>query len=77
MESWKNKEERRLRIIDQLNYELGYYIMFAVNDPKKYPKKPFRAKEQVRVMSGEEMERIARANTIKLGGNIINGSNNS
>lgn len=68
------KEEKRLKEIDTFNYVLGKYIMFAVNDPKKYPKEPFTEKAittQMKPMNDAEMERQARRNTIKMGG-VIN-----
>lgn len=47
---------------DILNYELGKYIGFAVNNPKQYPREPFRSKSDQpqpvkrQGMSDEEME---------------------
>ena len=65
------KEENRAREMDMNNFNLGKYIAYAVNDPKKYPKKPFLAKEEAnKVMSNEEMDRVMRRNTIILGGKI-------
>ena len=56
--------------LDMLNYSLGQYVGISVNNPKKYPKKPFSYKEQLENMTDEEMERQARRNTLKLGGDI-------
>ena len=65
---------------DALNHSLGAYIRIAFNDPKKYPKKPFLDKiledeknerDENHQMTSTEMERVMRANTIKLGGKII------
>lgn len=65
------KEEHRLKENDLLNFILGKYIAFAVNDPKKYPNKPFTEKTtQLEPMTDEEMEKQARRNTIKMGGVI-------
>ena len=66
------KEENRAREMDMNNFNLGKYIAYAVNDPKKYPKKPFLAKrEEVgKIMSNEEMDKVMRRNTIILGGKI-------
>lgn len=67
------KEEDRAREMDSNNYNLGRYIAYAVNDPKKYPRKPFLDKTneaELKVMKEEDMERMARLNTIKLGGKI-------
>lgn len=47
--------------------------MYAVNDPKKYPNKPFfqeSNEEELREMSVDELERQAKYNTIKMGGVI-------
>jgi hypothetical protein len=68
------KEEERAREMDMNNWNLGKYIAYSYNDPKKYPKKPFLHKEQKesigRIMSNEEMDRMMKYNTIKLGGKI-------
>lgn len=58
--------------MDLNNYNLGKYIAYAVNDPKKYPRVPFLQEErdEDRIMSNEEMERNMRRNTITLGGTI-------
>lgn len=64
--------------MDLNNYNLGKYIAYAVNDPKKYPRKPFlndlkleKKKVGEDVMSGDEMERMMKLNTRLLGGKII------
>lgn len=69
------KEKQRLKEIDNLNYLLGKYIGYAVNDPKHYPDKPFTEQTPIdmKPMTDEEMERQARRNTIKMGG-VINDS---
>lgn len=68
---FKEKEEMRFKEVDTLNYILGKYIAYAVNDPKHYPNKPFTEKNtELKPMSDEEMERQARRNTIKMGGVI-------
>lgn len=57
-----------------LNYMLGKYIGWAINDPKHYPRKPFTEKDtELKPMTDEEMEQQARRNTIKMGG-VINDS---
>ena len=52
---------------------LGKYISFAVNDPKHYPSKPFMdtVNTELEPMTDEQMEKMARRNTIKMGG-VIN-----
>jgi hypothetical protein len=70
---FQKREKERVLEIDFLNFLLGKYVGFGVNDPKKYPRKPFlekKASEEPREMSSEDMERMARANTLKLGGDI-------
>jgi hypothetical protein len=54
---------------------LGKYLIYAFNDPRKYPTKPFLSKviddkPANKVMTPEEMERVAKNNTIKLGGKL-------
>jgi hypothetical protein len=39
-DAYKIKKEREFQMTDTTNYILGKYISLAVNDPKKYPKKP-------------------------------------
>lgn len=69
---FNQKEQQRLKEKDLFNYILGKYIAYAVNDPKKYPDKPFTEKNtDLKPMTDEEMERQARRNTIKMGGVIV------
>ena len=69
---FEEKETQRLKEVDVMNYILGKYIAYAVNDPKHYPNKPFTEKDtELKPMSDEEMEKQARRNTIKMGG-VIN-----
>ena len=62
--------------LDNLNYILGQYIMYAFNNPKKYPKTPLlsdlentRNKKQ----TSQTMEEMARLNTLMLGGILSDG----
>lgn len=69
---YAEKEEKRFKEVDLFNYILGKYVAYAVNDPKRYPSKPFTEKTtQLEPMTDEEMEKQARRNTIKMGG-VIN-----
>ena len=69
---FNEKEKQRLREKDLFNYLLGKYVVFAFNDPKKYPSKPFTEKDtDLKPMTDEEMEKQARRNTIKMGGVIV------
>ena len=63
--------------MDWNNYNLGKYISYAFNAPKKYPSKPFLQKEETKdiEMTDEQMERVARINTLKLGGKVNYGNN--
>jgi hypothetical protein len=71
IEVYNDNEERRAKEMDYNNYNLGRYIAYAVNDPKKYPRRPFSEKiEEMKPMTAEEMERVMRKNTIMLGGVI-------
>ena len=68
---FNEKETQRLKEVDTLNYVLGKYIAYGVNDPKHYPSKPFTEKDtELKPMTDEEMEKQARRNTIKMGGVI-------
>jgi hypothetical protein len=69
---YKNKAEERAREMDVNNFNLGKYLAIAINDPKKYPKKPFLWEDKPRgeVMTNKEMEKIMRRNTIILGGKV-------
>lgn len=71
---FNEKEKQRLKEKDELNYILGKYISWAVNDPRHYPNKPFSEKNtELKPMTDEQMEVQARRNTIKMGG-VINDS---
>lgn len=56
---YKLKQEQSLQEQDYLNYLLGQYIAYSFNNPKKYPKKPFLQKTQLKEMTDDEMERVA------------------
>ena len=71
---FNQKEQQRVKEADLLNFILGKYIAYAVNDPKRYPSKPFTENNtDLKPMTDEEMERQARRNTIRMGG-VINDS---
>ena len=68
---FNEKEKQRLKEVDTLNYLLGKYVAYGVNDPNHYPSKPFTEKDtDLKPMTDEEMERQSRRNTIKMGGVI-------
>jgi hypothetical protein len=73
IEVYQSKQEQRGKEIDCHNYNLGKYIAMAFHAPRKYPRKPFLAEPEMprsSVMTGEEMDRAMRRNTILLGGEI-------
>ena len=73
IQAFNETESRRAKEIDQLNHILGKYISFAYHDPRKYPNTPFlssQIEEPLRDMTTEEMEKMAKYNTIKKGGQI-------
>ena len=71
---FNEKEQQRFKERDLLNFMLGKYIVYAFNDPKHYPSKPFTEKTaQLENMTDDEMEKQARRNTIKMGGVINDG----
>jgi len=68
------KEEQDVKVVDRLNHILGQYVGIAVNNGKEYPQKPYLDREetkQVEPQTVEDMEKIARLNTLCLGG-VIN-----
>jgi hypothetical protein len=68
--AYQKRRENEIRDRDFNNYLLGKYIGIAVNDPKKYPKKPllFEEEEKGKVMTDDEMKEVMRANTLVMGG---------
>lgn len=69
---YNQKQKERYREVDHMNFLLGKYISFAVNEPSKYPEKPFLAEEEKHTdMTESEMERQAKINTVLMGG-VIN-----
>lgn len=70
---FNDKQQLRIKELDTLNYMLGKYVAYGVNDPKHYPTKPYTYTDndtELKPMSDEEMEKQARRNTIKMGGVI-------
>jgi hypothetical protein len=66
---YKKKQRERVSEVDTLNHALGQYIGIAINDPKKYPKKPYSNEQKIdtlKPMSDEQMERFAKRFTNKL-----------
>lgn len=70
VEAFNKKQEGRAKDTDALNYLLGKYIGFAVNDPQNYPDSPYLTPRERVIMSDDDMEAAAMRNTIRLGGNI-------
>lgn len=69
------KEEQDIKIKDKLNHILGQYIGIAFNNGKHYPKKPLldsaTEEKETQPQTLDDMERIARNNTLIMGG-VIN-----
>lgn len=47
VEVYQEMLEERVIEVDAVNYNLGIYIAMAVNNPRKYPKKPYMSREKV------------------------------
>ncbi len=74
LEAYELNKKHELKSQDMMNYMLGKYISYAVNSPKKYPKKPFLEnsfEEKKGPMTVEEMERVIKRNNRILGGKFI------
>ena len=70
---FNKKVNEKAKEKDRFNYMLGQYITYAFNDPKHYPRKPFMEnmiEEEQKDMTAEEMEKMAKYNTIKKGGQV-------
>lgn len=74
---YQEKAKERAIEQDMQNYNLARYIAIGVNDPKKFPREPYLAKElkeeDDKVMTAIEMEKVAESMTYKLGGIIKDG----
>ena len=68
--AYNKRKEDDLKESDMLNYYLAQYITYGYHQPKKMPKKPFTHRPKMKKMTCEEMERVARINTILLGGEV-------
>lgn len=72
VKAFNKRHKQNIKDLDGLNYILGKYIAFAFNDPRHYPNKPFSEHNtELELMTDEQMEKMARRNTIKMGG-VIN-----
>ena len=82
LDAFSKRERDLVKQTDFSNFLLGKYVAYAFNDPKKYPKKPFLDKigdekderNESAMMNNSEMERIIRANNIKLKGKEKHGN---
>lgn len=71
LNAYNKIQKDKAKEVDFYNHILGKYVGFAINNPKKYPKRPFLYEEPKKeVMTEEEMEAMMRSNTIALGGVI-------
>lgn len=76
LEAWEKREEQRAQEADVNNYNLGIYMSYAFNNPKKYPKRPFLSKDNSKKVDWRRHKAFMRKlskNNIK---NKNNGSNN-
>lgn len=73
------RRKRENEQADFLNHVLGSYIALAVNNPKKYPKKPFLSEEDSKrsASTDEEMEALGRVFAQKIIRKDKNVSDNS
>lgn len=69
---FNKKTEIELRTMDEFAHLMGMYVMYAFNDPERYPVHPlYSGKNEVEeIMSDEDMEKVARRNTLIMGGEI-------
>lgn len=68
---YRQKQENRVKEWDMMNHLLGRYIMYAVNQPKSYPDRPYLEQvEAKKEMTDSEMDRMMMHNTILMGGII-------
>jgi len=66
VKTWEEDERVRAQEMDTNNFNLGHYINYAFNAPKRYPSKPFTSKnEPPRKMTDEELERVMHRNYLK------------
>lgn len=72
--AYNKRKKDELEEKDYLNNILGQYIMFAVNNPKKYPEPFLKDKSRNistnKIMSDEEMEKVMNENMKRLGGTM-------
>lgn len=73
-EGYGIRVKNQMELLDSTNFVLGQYIAYAVNDPKKYPDKPFIAKAGKKQLS-TEMD-VALKNIARQAGAKHNGINN-
>lgn len=73
IKAYYEREKNRIIEKDMLNHLLGKYITIAFNDPKNYPKKSFLSDgvTENKAMTDDDMEKIAKYNTIRMGG-VVN-----
>ncbi|CAM3608170.1 hypothetical protein ERUR111494_02580 [Erysipelothrix urinaevulpis] len=72
-DAYNSQVRERVEYDDFINHMLGRYVMIAVHDPENYPEEPFTSlKTKVEEkMTDERMEKIARRNTLLMGGEIV------
>lgn len=68
-----NAYKRQKDDMDALNHKLGIYIAIGVNNPKKYPEKPYSQTENKQIeknMSDERMKEKGKQIAIMFGGEV-------
>ena len=60
IEGYGKRLDAEAKQTDQLNHILGEYIAYAVNSPKKYPKKPKLQEDNKIEYSGQDIQKMAK-----------------
>ena len=69
-EAYQMRIEDQAILMDRMNHSLGYYIAYAVNEPKKYPEEPLSSKKEKKDMTQDEMIEVVKSITSALDGKI-------
>lgn len=71
--AYNNKLQADYNLYDEIAFTIGIYVMKGFHDPENYPTLPISQSTQKtnEKMSDADMEKMARRNTIRTGGEII------
>lgn len=61
-----------MQVVDIANHLLGQYISIGVNNPKKYPKEPFLARQEKKMLPADDNALAKLASSL---GARMNGRN--